>query len=226
MPTITQHDLRYTPDQLHYLVEFNEYVGAYLWVGLFAVIAIATALNLYSKSHSIRRRFVIKRWIISGIPPVKGCSRTGKGCTRWVPATFLALFRKWTIRKGKYASIVHFTNLGQVSLVLGYITLNLALCFGGALGDISWQAHHAARLSFANLPLVIGFASKNNFFSYMTGFSYESLNVLHRWSARMVFFLSVIHVAGRIYINQPSASPNGHGQGYIVCHRHFTIHIF
>lgn len=86
-----------------------------------------------------------------------------------------------------------------------------------AYGDIDWQAHHAARLVFANLPLTIGLASKNNVISYMTGFSYESLNVLHRWSARMILILSYIHVGGRVYVNVPSTDPSFSlaGQAYV-----------
>lgn len=86
------------------------------------------------------------------------------------------------------------------------------------------MAHHAARLANANLPLVIGLASKNNVISYavrsspslastdpatQTGLSYESLNVFHRWVARLVLLLSTIHVAGRIYINYPAVIFDG-----------------
>lgn len=67
----------------------------------------------------------------------------------------------------------------------------------------------------SNLPLVIGLAGKNNVLSFLTGFAYESLNVLHRWSARFVIITSVIHIAGRIYVNVPSADP-GPGRRYIA----------
>ena len=53
------------------------------------------------------------------------------------------------------------------SIILAYFAFNLLLTFLGGMGDISWQAHHAARLCYANLPLIIGLASKNNFISYL-----------------------------------------------------------
>lgn len=90
----------------------------------------------------------------------------------------------------------------QLALVTVYLLLNLLLIFLGADGDIDWQAHHAARVTLANIPLVIGLAGKNNFFLYLTGFSCESLNVLHRWSARFIIVSSAIHVGGRIYVSQ------------------------
>jgi hypothetical protein len=36
----------------------------------------------------------------------------------------------------------------------------------------------------------------------MTGFAYESLNVLHRWSARFIIVLTAIHIGGRIYVSR------------------------
>lgn len=99
-------------------------------------------------------------------------------------------------------------------MILAYLAFNLALTFAGAHRDISWQAHHAARLIYANLPLVIGLTSKNNLVSYLTGFTYESLNIFHRWCARTIIALSLVHVIGRIYINDPPVNPRG--RAYIV----------
>lgn len=93
-----------------------------------------------------------------------------------------------------------------MSLITAYITLNLLLIFLGADGDIDWQAHHAARLTYANIPLVIGLAGKNNVLSKLTGFAYESLNVLHRWSARFIIVSSAIHVGGRLYVSMVNES--------------------
>jgi hypothetical protein len=92
-------------------------------------------------------------------------------------------------------------DLGQLLLITVYLTLNFLLIFLGASGDIDWQAHHAARLTYANIPLVIGLAGKNNVLSKLTGFAYESLNVLHRWSARFIIVSSAIHIGGRIYVS-------------------------
>lgn len=90
--------------------------------------------------------------------------------------------------------------MGQLSLIASYVVLNLLLVLLGANGDINWQAHHAGRLTYANIPLVIGLAGKNNVISKLTGFAYESLNVLHRWSARMIILLATIHIGGRIHV--------------------------
>ncbi|KII86617.1 hypothetical protein PLICRDRAFT_261819 [Plicaturopsis crispa FD-325 SS-3] len=107
-------------------------------------------------------------------------------------------------------------NVATLLLIVGYIALNIALIFGGPGGtDIDWIAHHCARLTFANLPILIGLTSKNNILSYATGFSYESLNVLHRWCARMIMAFTVIHVAGRVHVNEPTTDVRRAGTGYV-----------
>jgi hypothetical protein len=74
----------------------------------------------------------------------------------------------------------------------------------------------------------------------LTGFAYESLNVLHRWAARFIIVSSAIHIGGRIHVrpvdvrrplhkrqstasdpcyrsqvNVPSSSPTAPASGYI-----------
>ncbi|KAL7411891.1 hypothetical protein BDY24DRAFT_342513, partial [Mrakia frigida] len=104
---------------------------------------------------------------------------------------------------------------GQLFLIFVYLALNFLLVFCGTDNDIDWMAHHSAKLTYANLPLIIGLAGKNNVISRLTGFAYESLNVLHRWSARFVILSSAIHIGGRIHVNVPSSDP-GPGRRYIA----------
>ena len=80
-------------------------------------------------------------------------------------------------------------------------------------GSLSLQA---AKLCYANLPLVIGLAGKNNVLSWFTGFAYESLNVLHRWSARFLILTAAIHVGGRIWVDEPRTKVGPAGSGYII----------
>lgn len=103
------------------------------------------------------------------------------------------------------AEFFYLGNLGQLFLISTYLhlnlLLNLLLIFLGASGEIDWQAHHAARLTYASIPLVIGLAGKNNVLSKLMGFAYESLNVLHRWSAWFIIISSAIHIGGRIHVS-------------------------
>jgi len=118
-----------------------------------------------------------------------------------------SIWRKHSIRqssngeKFSLAAFLHFGNFGQLILIATYLLLNLLFLFLHTNNDIDWIAHHAAILVYANIPLIIGLCSKNNILSKLTGFAYESLNVLHRWSARVVIVLSFIHVGGRIRVS-------------------------
>lgn len=47
--------------------------------------------------------------------------------------------------------------------------------------------------AFAQLPLIVGLAGKNNLISYFTGISYEKLNYLHRASGRVCVLTSWVH---------------------------------
>lgn len=104
-------------------------------------------------------------------------------------------------------------------MFLSYASITLSLVFTGTLGKgwADYSAHHAARLTYAHLPILVGLASKDlGVISWLTGFSCASfpfplffftfppilathafprrpatLNAFHRWMARMTFFLAV-----------------------------------
>lgn len=205
----------YTPNELQTLYDYNHLVPLYLWSGLITLLGSAGAINAAQLWHGRRRRRLAGHYALTLQQAMKGCSRTGKKCTRWLAATILSIFRKYSIRESRIAHSIGMMNLGQVLLIICYFAFNLGLCLGGAYRDISWQAHHAARLCSASLPLLIGLASKNNLISYLTGYTYESLNVFHRWIARIIFLLATIHIAGRVHAQDPPTTTHGKGQVYI-----------
>jgi Ferric reductase like transmembrane component len=52
---------------------------------------------------------------------------------------------------------------------------------------------HAAWVSVTQLPLIYRFRGKINVISLITGASYERLNWLHRWIARTLFLIVIVH---------------------------------
>jgi len=52
----------------------------------------------------------------------------------------------------------------------------------------------AGWLAVAQVPLLILLAGKNNLIGFISGISYERLNVVQRWASRMLFFLATLHV--------------------------------
>ena len=51
-----------------------------------------------------------------------------------------------------------------------------------------------------------------------TGLSYDTLNAFHRWSGRLILGLATIHIAGRVYVNEPIVDPSLPHQRYQVGH--------
>lgn len=88
--------------------------------------------------------------------------------------------------------------VGIITLLLAYLLYIIALEFID--NNIPGAQHftslgvRAGWLAIAQVPLIILLAGKNNLIGFITGVSYERLNVLHRWSARMLLLLATIHL--------------------------------
>ena len=91
--------------------------------------------------------------------------------------------------------------LGTILLLVTYFGFIMALEF--IQNDNPGAQHHtaiavrAAWLAVAQVPLLILLAGKNNLIGFITGVSYERLNVLHRWVARGMLLLATIHFSSQ-----------------------------
>ncbi|KAK9457089.1 ferric reductase NAD binding domain-containing protein [Dipodascopsis uninucleata] len=54
-------------------------------------------------------------------------------------------------------------------------------------------SHRTGILSFAHMPLLMIFASRNNFLSAVTGWSFSTFNFYHKWLGRLAFVHASIH---------------------------------
>lgn len=103
-------------------------------------------------------------------------------------------------RKAFWVKIPPF---GTISLLLAYLGFNLALEFIN--NEVPGAQHYTALgiragwLAVAQMPLLILLAGKNNLIGFVTGVSYERLNVLHRWVSRMLLLLATLHVGYQNY---------------------------
>ncbi|KAI5359071.1 Putative ferric reductase, NAD binding domain, ferric reductase transmembrane component-like protein [Septoria linicola] len=89
--------------------------------------------------------------------------------------------------------------LGTMILVLAYLVFVLVLEFAdnNIEGAQYWQGlgTRAGWLAIAQLPLLILLVNKNSIVGTLTGSSWERLNVLHRWSSRIMLLLAIFHFA-------------------------------
>lgn len=104
---------------------------------------------------------------------------------------------------------------GQTLLIFYFIVLNVVLCSVGykSYEPNAWYvdrqaeltayiANRMGTLSFANLPLLILYSSRNNILLYITDWSRETFVMIHRWIAYICILEAVLHSAIylRVYI--------------------------
>ncbi|GAA6003746.1 hypothetical protein JCM10207_003579 [Rhodosporidiobolus poonsookiae] len=195
----------YADEQLAFLTWYNLNVQYFFYVGVLGFIVLFAFLNALYRllSAALVRRFHTLR------PPL-GSDGGGRvvGAATATGAAVVAAYRKWVYRRSQVVQWLGFENAAQLFVFLSYSALTLSLVFSGALGHPDYSAHHAARLTYAHLPLLVGLASKElGVVGWLTGLSPATLNCFHRWMARVVFFLACWHVYGRFYTNLPTIQP-------------------
>lgn len=115
-------------------------------------------------------------------------------------ATITAIGREISYPQFSPARLAHWVKippLGTIVMLLAYLCFVMALEF--VHNDVAGAQHYTALgvragwLAVAQLPLLILLIGKNNLIGLATGVSYERLNVLHRWVARMMLLLVTLH---------------------------------
>jgi ferric-chelate reductase len=106
-----------------------------------------------------------------------------------------ATYAQYTPKNNKYLKV---PPVGTISLLVVYLAWILLLEFVN--NNVDGAQHYtslgvrAAWLAVAQVPLLILLAGKNNLIGAVSGVSYERLNVLHRWVARMLLLLVTLHM--------------------------------
>ncbi|SCU77410.1 LANO_0A00298g1_1 [Lachancea nothofagi CBS 11611] len=96
----------------------------------------------------------------------------------------------------------------EAILVVGYVILHTVLIavdygfdspnllFSPKKAQIArFVADRTGIMAFAHFPLIVLFATRNNFFQWITGLHYTTFIVFHKWVSRMMFLDAVIHGA-------------------------------
>lgn len=175
----------------------NDY-ASYFWYGVVIIIGLATLSNfLQWLTLQLRLRAAARR---RNHP-----ARPQSALSRWL-ATATAISREIS-----YPQITPTARLlwfkcppfGTILILLCYLAFVLALEFinNDVQGAQYWQALgvRAGWLSVAQMPLLILLINKNNVIGVLTGASYERLNVLHRWSSRIMLLMAILHFGYQSY---------------------------
>ncbi|CAG7932536.1 unnamed protein product [Penicillium olsonii] len=125
---------------------------------------------------------------------------------RIVPLNKAIAFMRWifyrpipTLKIGKLEVV--FPSLAVTAIVLAALIFVTLYCFvpqplyywSIALGSPP-LAIRAGMLAVAMIPWIVALSTKANFITMMTGLGPERLNGLHRWSAYICLFLSLVHM--------------------------------
>lgn len=167
----------------------------YFWYGVIVVIGIA-ALFKFLRWLTLQLR--LREAAQQRQSPAKPKTLP----MRWL-ATITALGRESTyLQFSPMVPIMPYFKvppMGTITLLLAYLAFVLALEFvnNHVEGAQYWQALgvRAGWLAVAQVPLLVLLINKNNAIGLLTGVSYERLNVLHRWSARIMLLLAIFHFA-------------------------------
>lgn len=103
----------------------------------------------------------------------------------------------------------------QSLVVLGYLIMAFVLLFvdynlfSGNFyfkknGDqlARYLADRTGIMSFTQVPIVFLFGGRNNFFMWLTGWSFDTFNVYHRWVSRVMVLYAVIHSVCYSYVER------------------------
>ncbi|PQE11215.1 metalloreductase protein [Rutstroemia sp. NJR-2017a BVV2] len=167
----------------------------HFWYGVCAVIALAGVANLLRRGKAVMRlRAAAAR---KARPAAPGNVITTALATTTAIARE-ATYPQFMPRGGLAGRVLKVPPMGTVMLLLGYWAWVILLEFVD--NNVQGAQHftslgvRAAWLAVAQVPLLILLAGKNNLVGFVSGVSYERLNVIHRWSARVLFFLATLHV--------------------------------
>ncbi|BFZ60302.1 hypothetical protein YB2330_001338 [Saitoella coloradoensis] len=91
--------------------------------------------------------------------------------------------------------------------IFAYVAMNVILCcvgittisdnvvLKGTVGQVAkYVGARTGVFAFANLPLLFGLAGRNNVLIWLTGWEYNTFNMLHRWVGRVVALQTFAHV--------------------------------
>ncbi|KAI1843281.1 hypothetical protein JX266_010455 [Neoarthrinium moseri] len=93
---------------------------------------------------------------------------------------------------------------GTSLVVLAYICVNIFFNFyqGSLKPEYSFAfTDRAGYVFIVNLPLLYLLAAKNQPFKFLTGYSYEALNIFHRRVGELMCFEAVVHFVGMLLWN-------------------------
>ncbi|MCJ1405710.1 hypothetical protein MMC11_008940 [Xylographa trunciseda] len=195
------------------LQPFDWAITGAFWYGIVVVISLAAVMNFvrwatlktrYSQNYLNCRSncWEMLIWLRLRAAAAKH-SRPAHASNRFSAAIATVTS---IVREASYPQITHMRwrwlrmpPFGTIILILIYLGFVLGLAFFNVdyPGAQYWEARglRAAWLTVAQFPLLILLSGKNNLIGFLVGISYERLQILHRWVARVILLTATLHGA-------------------------------
>lgn len=164
------------------------YMEKMYWAVIGAVIAFATLINVFD---------IVLLWqrqqSLNAKPKSFPASlyATVAAITREINSASLPTYRIGWLK-------LRSPLVGKLTVVLSYLITVTVFCFYMYDTESQWSweniAYRCGCIAQAQLPLIFLLAGKQNIIGYLTGMSYERLNWLHRWVARILWLTATFHL--------------------------------
>ncbi|KAJ7022557.1 ferric reductase like transmembrane component-domain-containing protein [Mycena alexandri] len=185
----------------------------FVWYFLGSFIAIVSLFHFVT---------TVVSWSRSNSRVVQISSPRGPWSFRRIPLAILNIFRnvifRTTISCGSYT--LNLTELllgcGYMAALLTWALINTTNLEGLRLSP-QYYANRTGIIAATQFPLMIALGMKNNILTFLTGISFDKLNILHRIAARALCVMLWIHGVGHIIESGRAGNLEDLQQPWFLC---------
>ncbi|THH27695.1 hypothetical protein EUX98_g6493 [Antrodiella citrinella] len=160
----------------------------YTWWLYLSIIGVLTLNNIAWKLWAWRKRSTHQK---------QSTAQRGSTSASNLPAAILTASRIAALR---WRLPVVPMNVLEILMTIAYILVLFCLEFTSTNGlQIALWADRCGHIVAIQFPLIVALSWKNSLISFMTGISYEKLNLFHRVCARVNLMLVYVHLFGTLY---------------------------
>ncbi|TXT10807.1 hypothetical protein VHUM_02312 [Vanrija humicola] len=124
----------------------------------------------------------------------ESAAASGSASASNVGRAFSAVFDNYRNIKVLPLFIYQRSTLNEWFFTVAYTAIVIALGLRASGTQNTWDiANPMGMVAFAQMPFIVGLASKNNVLSALTGISYEKFNYLHRAAGRVCVLTTALH---------------------------------
>ncbi|KAL1408716.1 ferric-chelate reductase Frp1 [Vanrija albida] len=163
----------------------------YIITGCVFGLGVWYAISLVRSSY-LRRKGAAAR--AAGTSKESAAAASGGSSAANVPSALGVMFNNYRNVAVLPLYIYQRSTLNEWFFTIAYTAIVIALGLRASGSQNTWDiANPMGMVAFAQMPFIVGLASKNNVLSALTGISYEKFNYLHRAAGRVCVLTTALH---------------------------------